>query len=234
MDTNQFYFEKDVKFLRQLYPDLRHTPTKDNFFQLKGDVPIFDANGHLRGIFNISIRYASNYPKGFAKLYEIGNDIPNSPDWHKYDDDECCVCATPEELIEQKKKNNALFFLEKYAIPFLVNYVYKKDYNIYPNGEYGHGSVGTIEWYQEKFPKLLLPEIQKILLLVSIDKGLPKPYEKCICNSDKKLRVCHYKIIQELKLLSFNVLFEHIKLLSLFYLKCSTINRRLIGGKPSN
>lgn len=217
MKDSKKQFIEDAKIVTELYSDLRHTPTESNFYQLIGDIPIFDANNHLRDIFAIKLVHSSYYPKGFGRLYEIGDDIPKTIEWHKYDNEQCCVCAVPEELIQQQKRNSILAFLQEYAIPFLVTYLYKKEYGKYPNGEYEHGHTGTVQWYKEQFPLCSLSKTRDIVAYIALGNRLPKPFEKCICNSGKKFKKCHYLICQRLKLIPKDYLFQHIKILNRGY-----------------
>lgn len=208
---NDYRFLRDFKVTKRIFPDLDYFPAdQDKFFKLEGDLPIFDANGILREIFTIRILFSKEYPKGFAKVYEIGKEIPNHIDWHKYKDDQCCLCAIPEELIEQRKCNSILHFIREFTIPFFVNYVHKREYEIYPNGDYPHGDSGTVLWYQEKFPGFENSQIHDLLVQLINGMSLPGPNENCICGSRRKFKKCHSLFCSELRLIPKLDLNKHL------------------------
>jgi len=212
MENNIEKFQKDFYSLSNLFPDLRRKPSPRNVFQIEGSLPVYDSNGFLIDIFATKIIYSSSYPKGFAKLYEIGGDIERSDDWHKYSDDQCCVCSLPEELILQQKSNNAIFFIREYAIPFLANFLHKKKYGKYPNGEYPHGNDGTIQWYKDQFPDEST-RIHPILERILIGKNIPKHYEQCLCGSKTKFKKCHQRFYNEILLIPRKELIKHFSIL---------------------
>lgn len=211
--NNNRIFDRDIIPILIKYPDLKHLPSAENYFRLEGDVPIHDANGCLWDILTVRIEYDYTYPKGFADLYEIGGDIPKTESWHKSTSDKCCVCTTPEEQIQKQKSQKAYYFLEEYALPFLVNYVYKKQYGFYPKGDYEHYENGIIQWYQEQFGCCSIANIQRILLLILQDKKVLNLENECFCGLGRKFEDCHFDFCNDLRLIPKYHLLNDVKLL---------------------
>ena len=203
-------FVEDFKEAKKMFPDLYHLPTEFNFFQVKGDITIYDKNDHIRGFFSIEIMFTQNYPKGFADLYEIRNRIKAVPDWHKGEDNRCCICALPEEFIQRQRSNSILNFITEYTIPFFANHLHKEEYGCYPNGEYKHGMDGTIQWYYEAFPNYSPERIIAILKLIADERQLPKHFQPCLCGSGVKFKKCHQKVCRKISSIPELILRKHI------------------------
>jgi hypothetical protein len=57
---------------------------------LKGILDIPSDDGSIVRSYSIEIKHTKSYPYRFPVVYEVGGDIPNEADFHKYGDGRCC------------------------------------------------------------------------------------------------------------------------------------------------
>jgi hypothetical protein len=182
---------------------------------LKGILDIPDDKGRIIGSFLIVIRFSNNFPYQFPILYEVGGDIPNNPNWHKYEDESCCITVAPDEILKCKQGLSALKFIESYAIPYFANQIYRRETSLYKNGDYAHGLQGIFQFYEENLGNNIAQWIN------CYDFAFTKPTNSmnrnsiCFCGSQQKYKRCHLQAVDFLKLIGqeqvchdFNILFR--------------------------
>lgn len=139
----------------------------------------------------------------FPDVFETENRIPSEQDFHKNPDDRSLCLVGP---FDRLKKFSIEEFLDGPVLQFLYDQSYFKKYNIWPRGEYSHGTLGLIENYYEKIS--LIPDInEKCLILLSrssdfekyravlAGQGKIKSHHQCICGSGQIYRKCsHMKV----------------------------------------
>lgn len=210
-------FIQDFEKAKKGYPYLVHKPTAKEFFNIEGELAVFDEKGVLWDIYSIKITFTELYPRGFGKLYETGNMIKACADWHKDSSNVCCICSEPEELIQRNKNFRINSFIKEYAVPFLANTTYRKEFGKYPNGSYSHGNAGIFEWYFEQFPHLSIQKTIDILLDFKNSSKKIKRQNPCPCGSGKKFKSCCRKSYENIRLIPKDRFFSHIKLLEMKY-----------------
>lgn len=167
---------------------------------LKGILDIPNDEGDIVGSFLIELHFSKGFPYRFPILLETGGVIPNEADWHKYQNSACCITVGAEEILFCKNGLSLNDFIEKHAIAFFANFIYRKVNGVYKNGEYGHWMLGPKQFYTE----LLKTEEQKVWLLYfdNVFEGLKYNHERnhhCFCGSGKKFKSCHRIIFNTLK-----------------------------------
>lgn len=214
MRGNYALFEEQLNWACKEYRHLK-VREKNGIKYLWGTLDVSDIDGEVVQSFFIEIHYGNGFPYRFPLLYEIGGYIPNSADWHKYSDNSCCVTAEPIEIIACKNGITLCAFIKDFAIPYLANQYYRKEYGKY-KGEYAHGESGLFQAYcdimQTKDTVLwkyyILCALGKIR--VNISRNDP-----CFCNSGKKFKHCHLLVFQDLKSIGAETLFNHMRILNI-------------------
>lgn len=209
-------FENDILVIPDTFNKLKIIESDGEKF-LKGEVDIIDNEGKVWDVYQVEIRSSQEYPFRFPKLFETGNAFPKIIDWHVYefDDKSCCVDVTPNEILICKKGLNVLEYIQRFAIPYLANQTYRKREGYYLYGEYSHGIMGRIEFYQNKLKaQNLLQLIQMIALIL---KGY-NPDRTSICPfcHKSKFRKCHKNVFVELQDVSW-ILSQDIEVLHQLY-----------------
>jgi len=206
-------------FYRQLdsvikkYPNLKIAEF-DGEFGIKGILDILNEENEVVGSFSIEIKYRLEFPYRFPLLYEVGGDIQNEADWHKYPDGRCCITVDPDEILKCKDGISVITFIENYAIPYFANQIYRFQNDKYLNGEYSHGFDGFREFYSELFKTTDTSKWREYVDIVSSGKTLKMDRNKpCFCGSGLKYKFCHDKVFYNIKKLGVEKIINDFKYL---------------------
>ena len=195
------------------FPNLKITEL-DGAHVLKGILDITNVDNEIVGSFSIEIKYKEGFPYRFPLLYEVGGDIPNEADWHKYNDGRCCITVDPDEILKCKDGISVITFIEHYAIPYFANQIYRFQNDKYLNGEYSHGFDGLREFYSDLFKTTDRSKWREYVNIVSSDKTLKMDRNKpCFCGSGLKYKFCHDKVFYNIKKLGVNQIMNDFKYL---------------------
>lgn len=210
MLNSQVLFSNQIRELLKSYPHFKIISTELNEY-LKGILAVPNDEGDVIGNFLIEIHISEKFPFAFPILFEVGEQIPNEADWHKYKDHSCCVTVPAEEILLCKNGISVNEFIESQAIPYLANYVHRKETGYYKNGDYAHGSKGNYQFYE----KLFKTDNQKLWLeYIKFAFGLKKHNvgrnEKCMCGSNLKYKKCHELVFHKLKLIGKENVLKHL------------------------
>ncbi len=192
-------FENDIDVIPTLYNQLE-VIVIDGERILKGNIDIIDNTGKLWDTYEIEIRGSNSYPKGFPKLFEVGDSFPKIASWHTYefDDKSCCIDVTPNEILICKNGISVVDYIQLFVIPYLANQTFRKREGYYLYGEYSHGILGRIEFYQNKLKAKNTFDLMKMIDLI-IGGFNPDRTAFCpVCNKIK-FRKCHRDIFKELQ-----------------------------------
>jgi hypothetical protein len=183
---------------------------------LKGILDIKNDDNINVGAFLIELHYVNSFPKRFPKLKEVGGDIPNIGDWHKYPDESCCITVEPDEIIKCKQGITLLSFIEQYAIPYFANQIYKKNFNRYLNGEYAHNADGLKQFYTELFRTTNTLKWFEYWEYAFKIKVLNYPRNRlCFCGSNKKFKHCHDIVFYKARIIGSNQILSDFKKMNL-------------------
>jgi len=201
-------FQHELKDVSEKYPNLS-IYKKNGLGYLKGILDIFDENGITFGQYSIEIHESEGYPYRYPKLYEVGGEIPSLPDWHKYDNDLCCLCVLQEEILSCQKGINLDFFIEKVAVPYFANQIYRNTEGHYLN-EYSHGLKAYLEFYTDLFKS---GDIKQWELICDYCFNRPTlgRNEPCYCGSGEKFKKCHLYVEDALFVLGKERVMSDIK-----------------------
>lgn len=201
-------FQRELKGVIEKYPNLT-IHTKNRLGYLKGILDIHDKNGQILGQYSIEIFESEGYPYRFPKLYEVGGEIPSLPDWHKYDNGLCCLCVVQEEILSCYKGINLVFFIEKIAIPYFANQIFRKSEGRYLN-EYSHGLKGYMEFYSDLFKSSDINQWE-LFSDYCFNKPSMGRNESCYCGSGEKFKKCHLLVEDVLRVLGKEIVMSDIK-----------------------
>ncbi len=212
---HQFSFHSQLEEVCKLFPRLKVIRTHQGNY-LAGTIEIFDETGDIFDEFQIEIHNSQKYPYRFPKLYEVGEKIPHSQEWHVYVTDSgpkksCCITVKPIETITCKNGISVIKFINTEVLPYLYKQAYRLRYGYYPGKEFGHGLHGLWEYYGELFETTNREETLKHISLYG--KKLHKK-SHCYCGSDRKFRLCHPDTYHSLKTIPKEMLIDHINKLS--------------------
>lgn len=186
---------------------------KDGHKYLKGILDIYDDKRIYAGSFLVEIKHKEGFPYLFPHLFEIGGEIPNFADWHKYSNGSCCITVSADEILKCINGITVREFISIYAIGYLANHIHRVKEGYYKNGEYAHGKDGIIQFYTDL---LKTDNISRWSLLYecAFENYTFKKYDLCFCGSGKSYRKCHEPSLEALRRIGKKqVLFDFGKLI---------------------
>lgn len=206
-------FENDILLVPNLFDKLSIVEEKGERF-LKGSLDVVDGTGKVWGTYEVEIKGSESYPYAFPKLYETNDAFPKNADWHVNEDNSCCVDVPMSEKIICKNGLNVIDYIKQYAIPYLANQTYRIREGYYLYGEYSHGILGRLEFYQSKL-KASSP-LQLFLMFALIIKDY-NPDRTAICPfcNKEKFRRCHRDTFRELQLVKAYLINDGLTLLKI-------------------
>jgi hypothetical protein len=183
----------------KMYPNLS-IQERDGRKYLKGILDVPNKNLEIIGSYLIEIHFTDLFPLRFPKLFEIGCDIPNDINWHKFSDGRCCITVLPDEILKCKQGITLNSFIRTYCFSFLANHIHRKLTGSYLNGEYGHGVEGVKEFYSDLFKTNNIDEWVKYLKHVFLVPEMRyKRNDLCFCKSELKFKHCHLEIFNSIR-----------------------------------
>ena len=208
-------YEEDILFVPEVFDKLSIVEENEERF-LKGSLDIIDGTGKVWETFQLEIKGSESYPYAFPRLYETNNAFPKNADWHVYENDfSCCVDVPMSEKIICKNGLKVADYIKQYAIPYFANQTYRIREGYYLYGEYSHGIMGRLEFYQSKLKAKNPAELIKMFDLIIKDYN---PDRRAICPFcyKEKFRRCHRDAFRELQTLTNYVLTDGLNLLEIF------------------
>lgn len=209
-------FEKDISVAQGLFNKLNVIEQDGEIF-LKGEIDIIDSNGQLWDTYQVEVKGSDSYPLSFPKLFETGNAFPKIVDWHVYefDDKSCCIDIPPSEKLICKDGLNVFDYIKQFAIPYLANQSFRVKEGFYLYGEYSHGVVGKIEFYQNKLKARNTKDLISMFDLIIDDYNPPRTALCPFCHK-KKFRHCHRDVFRELHNIKNCLINDKITLIRFF------------------
>lgn len=206
-------FCEELNVVVQVFPNLSIKEKGDKKI-LKGILDIYNDNSVLVGNYLVEIHFKEGYPFRFPKLFEIGNEIPNEAEWHKYLDGSCCLTVLPDEILKCKGKIGLIEFIKKYCCSFFANHIHRKKTGKYLNGYYSHGPKGFREFYVEMFKtedtSLWIQYLKHVFVskVFSTDRN-----SLCFCQSGSKFKHCHKLIFDSMWEIGKEQLYSDFKMI---------------------
>lgn len=212
---SQVLFEEQLINVISSYPNLSIKKDNNGNAHLRGILDIPNDKNDIVGHFLIEIHRSKNFPFQFPILYEMGGAIPNSPDWHKYNDNSCCITLETDELIKCKNGIHVDFFIKNYVIPYFANQIFRIQEGHYKNGEYAHGSAGIRQFYNELMKtnneNLWVQYVKIAFGQISINAGRN---DSCFCGSAIKYKHCHLEVFNTLLKIGYKRILQDFKSLT--------------------
>ena len=210
MVKNGSLFSGQIKDYVKLNPHFK-VVSKDGEEYLKGILPVPNDEGEVIGNFLIEIRNHEKFPFAFPYLFEIGGQIPNEAEWHKYSNQSCCLTVPAEEILLCKNGITIEWFVKFQVIPYLANYLHRIATGKYKNGDFAHGIRGHYQFYERLFETSDSKKwIEYFHFAFGIKKHGLQRNQKCMCGSDKKFKNCHANIFLKLKMIGKENVYKHL------------------------
>ncbi len=183
-------------FLTQ-YPLMSLRPSIKNIIVFEGHIDFYcECNNSepVQGRFKIRIEVNPTFPDSIPDVFEIGNKIPKSLDYHTYSDGKLCL-GSPIRLRVIIKKNPTISgFVQKCIIPHLYSCSIKlKNGGQFVAGELKHGKLGLYDDYKSIFNTDSNKQILSTLTALSNKKRIANK-RSCPCGCGKRLGACKFHL----------------------------------------
>lgn len=192
--------EKDINLFLAKFPSFSIREKTSEKVSIQGNW-MAKAGKYELGYFELLIElHFSRYPQRFPIVFELSDKIPNDIDRHIKQDGSICFANLYDEMKECKRGLNLSIFFDRIVNPHLVRECERERLGYYPNGERSHNHEGHWESMYELFntrdKHRIMLELKAILINNRMSRnGL------CFCNSGRKYKACHEKILRELQTL---------------------------------
>lgn len=188
--------ETAIEDFLETYPRMSLMPSSSLDYIIEGDFPVVaqyhnNADTLVNRVFRLSIVVPINYPDAIPIVYEIGAQIPKSPDFHKNDDSSLCLGA-PLALLRQLSEDASLVaFANACIVPHLASAILKKERGIpFLQGELKHYDEGLEENFFEYFGINIPLETVPIIFERLGEKKRKANKRLCPCGQNLKLGSC--------------------------------------------
>lgn len=206
-------FSQQLNDVVKKYPNLT-IKSKNGISYLKGILDITNDENIDVGSFSIEIKWKAGFPYCFPILFEVGNDIPNIDDWHKYADSSCCITVEADEILECKNGITLLQFIKNHAFPHLANQLYRKKFGTYKNGEFSHGISGIIQYYNGLMKTSNSEKWIEYFDIAFRGKKIKcGRNDLCFCGSKDKYKKCHNKVFETLHSIGYKQVLKDLKMI---------------------
>lgn len=206
-------FEADILVVPEIFQKL-HVVKEGGESFLKGSLDVIDDTGEIWQTYEVEIKGGALYPSTFPKFYVRDNIFPKTADWHVYPSDlSCCVDVPMHEVIVCKNGLHVIDYIKRFAIPYLANQTFRIKEGYYLYGEYSHGFLGRLEFYQSKL-KASSPQQLIGMFDYIINDFSPSRTATCPFCHKQKLRNCHRNVFNELASIKFFLMADRVELTS--------------------
>ena len=204
--NNQFFLQEQ-KSVAVLFPDLHYKVEGDNVYlvgSIHVDTKINDKK--IYDSFRIQILFPNEYPEFYPIVFEPSHKIPKS--FHMNPNNSLCLGTELEIGMIFYQNRSISNFIIHLLMPYLISFIYNRDYGVFPFGERKHGSDGKLEFYKELFD---ITEISSIIkFLNAIKKEKLRGHQLCPCGSRKMFRNCHWSSAQKLLIIPKKLITQEI------------------------
>ena len=209
------FFTDQLQDVIKEYSNLRILKDDSGVRYLRGVLDVHDDEHNIAGQFLVEVHCSEGFPNRFPAFFEVGGEIPNGADWHKYENDQCCITVLPDEIVKCKSGISISSFIESHAIPYLANQIYRKLKGNYKNGEYAHKVSDAMHQFYSELMKTGNKDHWKEYVDIAFGKRRAKQNrnDPCLCGSGLKYKKCHLKVFDTLRDIGEREVYSFLNLL---------------------
>ncbi len=212
--NNYILFKEQLEGVLRKYPNLKIIKDHDGTSFLRGILDIPNDLNEIVSHFLFEIHCSEGFPYRFPILFEIGGEIPNEADSHKYINGSCCITIISDEILKCKDGITLLYFIGNHAIPYFANYIHKREIGYYKNGEYAHGIEGLCQFYESMMKtnnrELWIQYCKNAFRNLKVNC---KRNQDCFCGSGEKYKNCHDVVFNKLRRIGENQVLNDFNLI---------------------
>ncbi|HEY3375240.1 MAG TPA: hypothetical protein VGK02_09280 [Candidatus Aquicultor sp.] len=164
---------------------------------------------YIQDSYRVRIEFPDDYPYALPGVYEVGGrkekvmqiwKLNNSANLHYFREGKACLCYAAAKKRYCNRNTTIETLLNELIIWFFYEQSYFEKTGKWPAGEYGHGFIGTMQFYREEL------QVEDNSLIISSVKFLAtsdaiKADTPCLCGSRKLISKCHPSLYVRLRAL---------------------------------
>lgn len=188
--------EMAIEEFLETYPRMSLKPSLSMNYIIEGDFPVVAQHQNntdtlVNRFFRLMIVIPIDYPDAIPIVYEGGDQIPTSPDFHKNNDSSLCL-GSPLDLLRQLSEDTSLVtFANECIVPYLASAILKKEHGTpFLQGELKHFGKGLEENFTEYFDIDIPLETVPIVFERLGEKKRKANKRPCPCGKNIKLGSC--------------------------------------------
>jgi len=198
------WYEKNPELADQIRADLRaRYPSLHLFIEphgsavVRGTFPVLSPEGRVLDEYRVSIELLADYPRSLPVLREVGGRIPWKPDFHVNADGVACVLLPDDRWRCFPEGAPFVQFLDGPVHDFFLGQSLVAMGENWPFGQWSHGAMGVLEYYQWLLETDDRATIARYLYVLA--KLHLKGHWACPCGSGRKIRYCCRARIDDLR-----------------------------------
>lgn len=192
-------YEVDLNKLRvelaARYPNLQ-LYTGDGGPILRGSLPIEHAGREIDRFF-VEIDLRTLCTRELPAVRETAGRIPHETRRHvNAKDGTACVCIPADYFVQHPGPFDVMAFLDGPVMSYFIGQALVEQGDTWPQGEWGHGADGLVQWGRKFFGCASRDEVLRFLEIMAVREM--KGHLVCPCGSGVRIRKCH---VSQLRLL---------------------------------
>ena len=183
--------------LRSHYPTLHAYTSACGQTEIAGAFPVVGVDGEVVDRFNIVITIPSTYPAELPIVREVGRRIPRTADRHVFTDGTSCIMYPDDRWRCFPEGSTLMEYLQGPVHNYFLGQSYYEECGEWPMGEWGHGFLGVLEYYQWLAGTDDALTAWRFLYVMT--RRTLKPHWDCPCGSGKKIKQCCRRKINDMR-----------------------------------
>jgi hypothetical protein len=191
---NNCNLDEECKKILEVHPNLHVEGAGESSCVIQGTLSSASIKGQniTYSFDEVNVKIVvENFPNTLPKCFETSS---LNTDFHINPDKSLCL-DTPFTLWQHFSNDSCLLtFINKFLVPYFLQYKHYKKFGSLPFGDRKHGGTGNIEQYNELFQTT---GYRTISLLIYGLKNIYRGHHICPCGSNIRLRKCHGSILRK-------------------------------------
>ena len=193
---NPGLYQAEKEAVEARCPNLRFV-TEGDVVYVRGSFAVM-SEGKDIDRYSVELQLGRDHPKSLPLVREVGGRIPHHSDWHiNRHDGTACVLLPDERWRLWPPGTPLLDFLRGPLHSFFLAQSLVEMGEPWPFGQWAHGAQGVFQYYCEILKTTNLRVVTTFLDYIAGKKI--KGYWPCPCNSGRRLRDCHFRLVTDLR-----------------------------------
>ncbi len=212
--TNEDFCSSEIFSIKNNFSELSFKKENDNLIivgelKFKASMSIDNNNVVIEDFYFIKLLFPYDYPESIPFAFETSGKIPKS--YHTNPDGDLCLGVQHQLQKIFKENRTIIHFIKELLIPYLYRYSHIKKFGKASHPDLPHGKEGIIKYYSNLIGIQNSKSLMEMLKIIYYLRY--RGHHSCPCDSDKKFRNCHGKVILPLITEDFNSVYQDLRII---------------------